>query len=57
MEDDLDPIIRAVQEAASLERFEYGVLVIRNNVMSCDRRPEKKRVKYFRKMLHTKFSP
>ena len=44
MEDDLDPIIRAVQEAASLERLEYRVLVIRNNVVGCDRRPENSRI-------------
>ena len=44
MEDDLDPVLGAVQEAASLERLDDRILVISNHIMSCDGRPEKQKV-------------
>ena len=44
MEYDLDPILRTVQEAASLQSLQDRILVIRNHVVSCDGRPEKRKV-------------
>ena len=44
MEDDLDPVLGAVQEAASLKRLDDRILIICNHIMSCDGRPEKRKV-------------
>ena len=44
MEYNLDPVLGAVQETASLQSLQDRILFIRNYVVSCDRRPEKRKV-------------
>ena len=40
MEDDLDSVLRVVEQVASLEGQEDWVLLVINNVVGRDRRPE-----------------